>query len=146
MHNPLYPKAYALIRGGGDAPSLTGMVCFAQRKNAVMVEAEIFGLPDSESGFFGFHIHEGASCDGPEFSQTQGHYNPDQVPHPGHKGDLPPLLSNQGKAYMKFLTDRFSINEILGRTLVIHAAVDNFTDQPSGNAGKKIACGIIRSV
>lgn len=63
--------------------------------------------------------------------------------HPNHAGDLPPLLSAGGYAKMTVLTGRFRVDEIVGRTLVIHNGVDDFTGQPSGNSGKKIACGII---
>ena len=136
-------EAMAVLKGEGR---LRGTVKFYSIPGGSLLAAEVTGLPKNESGFFSLHIHEGTACTGEGFSDTRGHYDPEGKPHPLHPGDLPPLLSNQGKAYMKFLTDRFSINEILGRTLVIHAAVDNFTDQPSGNAGKKIACGIIRSV
>jgi len=61
-----------------------------------------------------------------------------------HEGDLPPLMSYSGKAYMAVITDRFMINDIVGKTLVIHSDRDDFTTQPSGNAGTKIACGEIR--
>lgn len=61
-----------------------------------------------------------------------------------HAGDLPPLLSCQGNAYLSVKTDRFSVNEIIGRTVVIHSNPDDFHTQPAGNAGKKIACGVIQ--
>ena len=50
----------------------------------------------------------------------------------------------QGNAYLSFKTDRFTVKEILGRTIVIHSYPDDFQYQPSGNAGRKIACGIIQ--
>ena len=46
---------------------------------------------------------------------------------------------------MTFLTNRFRVEEILGKTVIIHDSPDDFTSQPAGNAGKKIACGMIRS-
>lgn len=74
---------------------------------------------------------------------TGGHYDPRGGLHPLHGGDLPPLLSCGGRAYMAVLTDRFSIREILGRTIVIHGKADDFRTQPSGDSGEKIACGVI---
>lgn len=64
--------------------------------------------------------------------------------HPEHAGDLPPLIRCRGNAYLSFRTDRFSVNEIIGRTVVIHSDPDDFHTQPAGNAGKKIACGVIQ--
>ena len=110
-----------------------------------MIVAEISGLPrGSETGFFGFHIHQGRECSGVGFSGTEGHYNPLERGHPEHAGDLPPLLWCKGNAYLSVKTDRFSVNEIIGRTVVIHSDLDDFRTQPAGNAGKKIACGVIQ--
>ena len=138
------PGAVARIYGGTDAPQLTGCVQFYQESGCVLVVAQISGLPESETGFFGFHIHQGESCSGVDFSGTGSHYNPIGQAHPKHSGDLPPLLECGGKAYLSVKTDRFSVNEIIGRTAVIHSNPDDFRSQPAGNAGKKIACGVIR--
>lgn len=145
----LYPyrSAVAHIRGSETAPGLHGTVHFHQHGNAVLVAADIAGLPDAnQSGFFAFHIHEGSSCEGAGFPETGGHFNPEALPHPQHAGDLPPLLSRSGKAYLALLTDRFSVEDIIGRTVVIHSSFDDFHTQPSGNAGEKIGCGIIHAV
>ena len=139
------PDAVARITGGAEAPQLSGCVQFYQENGCVVVVARISGLPkESETGFFGFHIHQGRNCSGAEFSRTEGHYNPTGLPHPEHAGDLPPLLRCQGTAYLSFRTDRFSVNEIIGRTVAIHSDPDDFRSQPAGEAGKKIACGVIR--
>ena len=143
--NSVYPNAYARIRGGEEAPGISGKVEFYQTPKGVLVVARIFGLPkNSETGFFAFHIHEGFDCGGGGFLKTGSHYNPKNQIHPKHSGDLPPLLSCDGEAYMSVLTNRFNVREIIGRTVVIHDADDDYTTQPAGNAGTKIACGIIR--
>ncbi len=141
------PNAYANIRGDAEHPHLYGIVKFYDTKLAgVLVEAEIFGLPSLSrsfaGSFFGFHIHENGNCRKP-FDQTGGHYNPDNAKHPDHAGDLPPLLGNHGFAYSVFFTQRFLIKDILGKSIIIHSSPDDFTSQPSGNSGTKIACGII---
>lgn len=136
--------AFAKLRGGDAEPNLSGVVRFYGRRNGVLVEADISGLPPSETGFYGFHIHEGSSCGGEDFSDTGGHFNPGNTLHPNHAGDLPPLLGNQGRAYMLVLTDRFRVSDILGKTIVIHGDPDDFHTQPSGNSGRKIVCGVIR--
>ena len=146
MYNSINrPSAIAYIRGGNDSPELFGEVRFFQKPNGVLVVAKISNLPrDSITGFFGFHIHEGNACTGEAFSDTASHYNPTGVPHPRHAGDLPPLISCNGDSYLSVMTDRFNIDDIIGRTVVIHSSPDDFTSQPAGNAGQKIACGVIQ--
>lgn len=139
------PDAVARITGGAEAPQLSGCVEFYQENGCVLVVARISGLPkESETGFFGFHIHQGRDCSGVGFPGTEGHYNPMGQAHPEHAGDLPPLIWCRGNAYLCFRTDRFSVNEIIGRTVVIHSDPDDFHTQAAGNAGKKIACGVIQ--
>lgn len=137
-------SAVAHISGGEKLPGLTGTVRFLPRCGGTLVTADINGLPDTDTGFFAFHIHEGGDCRGGGFPNTRGHYNPEAAGHPRHAGDLPPLLSAGGRAYCQILTDRFKVSDIIGRTVVIHGGPDDFKTQPSGNAGEKIACGVIR--
>lgn len=135
-------QAAAHVRGGSEYPELAGTVRFLQRGDGTLVTARIRGLP--RDGFFAFHIHEGPDCGGKDFADTGAHYNPAGVPHPEHAGDLPPLLAGHGTAFLSVLTDRFCVEEVIGRTVVIHIAPDDFVTQPSGNSGMKIACGVIR--
>ncbi len=148
MHNGnKRPDAVARITGGAEAPGLSGCAWFYQEKGCVLIEAKIFGLPKvRKSGFFGFHIHQGVDCSGADFPETEGHYNPMERAHPEHAGDLPPLLECKGNAYLTVKTDRFSLTEIIGRTVVIHSDPDDFRSQPAGNAGRKIACGVIQRI
>ncbi len=136
-------RAVACIKGEG---SLRGTVRFYETCRGVLVAAEIQGLPENDSGFFAFHIHEGASCGGKGFADSDGHFNPNGMPHPRHSGDLPPLLSQNGRAVLAVETDRFRIREILGRTVVIHDNADDFHTQPAGNSGRRIGCGVVLPV
>ena len=141
------PDAVARFTGGEEALQLFGCVLFYQEDGCVRIEAKILGLPKvSDTGFFGFHIHQGRECYGVGLSGTEGHYNPTERMHPEHAGDLPSLLSCHGNAYLSVKTDRFSVDEIIGRTVVIHSDPDDFRSQPAGNAGKKIACGVIQKI
>lgn len=147
------PDAEARLTGSSSCPGLSGAVRFYQTAAGVIVYAEASGLPHSgnpcRSGVFGFHIHQGTSCGGSTgdpFSAAMSHYNPSDCDHPHHAGDLPPLFENAGYALSVFLTDRFSVEEVTGRAVIIHQRPDDFTTQPSGNSGAKIACGVIRSV
>jgi len=145
------PQAMAILHGGRDYPHIRGNVRFYGTRYGVLVVAEVTGLPVAddpcENSIFGFHIHTGGGCGGTfddEFADTLGHYDPYGCPHPYHAGDLPPLFgNNSGRAFSAFLTDRFTVEEILGRTVVIHSDPDDFVAQPSGNSGVKIACGVI---
>ena len=144
------PQAAADITGSGSFPDISGTVRFYQTGEGVIVCAEVSGLPYSglscQQRVFGFHIHEGGSCTGnldDPFANVMSHYNPGSCSHPHHAGDLPPLFENNGFALSLFLTNRFTVNEVIGRTVVSHDQPDDFTIQPSGNSGIKIACGVI---
>ena len=146
------PDAVAEVRGGGNYPDIRGTVRFYQTEQGVIVYCDIYCLPTSGSGncgrVFGFHIHEGDSCTGnteDRFADTGAHYDGRSRRHPHHSGDLPPLFGNDGHALSIVLTDRFCVNEVIGRTAVIHDSPDDFMTQPAGNAGSKIACGVICS-
>lgn len=147
------PDAVAVMAGSQANGKIHGTVKFYQAARGVLIVADIFGLPTSsepcDKRIFAFHIHSGSSCSGNEndpFADSGTHYNPDECPHPHHAGDLPPLFSADGRAFLAFLTDRFTVDEVVGKTVIIHDRPDDFTTQPSGNAGNKIACGIISKV
>lgn len=145
------PRAYAEVLGGTTYPNLHGNVTFQSTPEGVLVTAYVTGLPNQSNygncGVFGFHIHSGGSCTGNEeneFENAEGHFNPESYPHPYHAGDMPPLFACSGVAYLSFLTNRFTLEDILGRTVIVHQKPDDFTTQPSGNAGTMIACGVIK--
>lgn len=139
--------ACAPITGNSAYPELSGYVDFYEAATAgIWIEVEVTGLPNTTSpcGFYGMHIHQVGDCTQP-FDKTGEHYNPKQLPHPCHAGDLPPLLSNDGYAFSFFYTNRLTPQEILHKSIIIHSLPDDFHTQPSGNAGEKIGCGVIRA-
>lgn len=146
------PQAAAQIHGSEAYPDISGILRLYQTAAGVVVFAEVNGLPPADSPcterIFGFHIHGGERCgsgDGPDpFADALSHYDPDGCAHPYHAGDLPPLFGCGGYALSIFLTDRFTVAEVAGKTAVIHGEPDDFTTQPSGNSGERIACGVIR--
>ncbi len=141
------PDAAANIKGNSLFPDILGTAYFYQTRSGTVVATEVSGLPLQEGNckgnIFAYHIHQGGSCGGDDFPETLGHYNPQDCPHPYHAGDMPPLFGAGGTAFSVFLTDRFTTDEIVGKTVVIHSKPDDFTSQPAGNAGEKIACGVI---
>lgn len=140
-----FTHAAAKIFGSSRYPQINGSVTFKQTQMGVLVTAQVFGLPAGRR-IFAFHIHDGVSCSGNNkdpFADAGTHYDPEGYAHPFHAGDLPPLFGNDGYAFMSVITDRFTVNDIIGLTVIIHGGMDDFTTQPSGNAGEKIACGKI---
>lgn len=152
------PYAAAMLRGNADNPQISGTVLFYPAAEGTLITAEVFGLPrqvgeggeTKEAGpFYAFHVHEGGHCgsaDGPgPFDASGMHYNPTRQPHPMHAGDLPPLLADAGYAYLSTYTGRFTPEQIVGRTVIVHAHPDDFKTQPGGGAGQKLACGEIKA-
>jgi Cu-Zn family superoxide dismutase len=150
-----FNSAYAIIKAGPDYPAITGIVTFEDVTGGVKVCANIDGLPlykpatDGKEpiGPFGFHIHEKGHCEVKDpdkpFEACGGHWNPYNQPHGNHAGDFPVLFSNNGHAGMCFFTDKFTVRDILGRSVIIHENPDDYRTQPAGNSGKRIACGVI---
>ncbi len=143
------PQARAIMKGSADYSGIEGSVTFYQTPKGVLIGVEVVGLPEAKqcgNSFLGFHIHEGGACSGnarDAFANVGAHYNPQNCSHPAHAGDMPPLLVNNGQVFMVFLTDNFRVRDIIGRTVVIHSKADDFTSQPAGDSGIKIACGEI---
>jgi Cu-Zn family superoxide dismutase len=108
----------------------------------------------------GFHVHEHAQC-GPadkDGKMTAGHaagshFDPGKTgkhlgPYgDGHLGDLPPLyVDANGTATLPVLAPRLKLADLKGRSLMIHAGGDNYSDQPAalGGGGARIACGVVK--
>lgn len=143
--------AAAEVTGDAAHPNLHGDVIFFHMVRGTLVIADFMGLPKGngmcDKPILGFHIHEGGACTGSAqdpFADTGGHFNPGNCQHPMHAGDLPPLFSNNGFAWQAFFTNRFTPEEVIGHTVVVHSMTDDFRSQPSGDTGQKIACGMIR--
>ncbi len=142
------PTARAALSGDPTHPELMGEVLFSPYGRGTLVLARVVGL--SSPGFRGFHIHTNGDCstggDVP-FSSAGGHYDPHDVPHPWHSGDLPPLLfSADGVALLAVYTDRFQPSEVVGRSVILHDMADDFRSQPAGDSGMRIACGVIKKI
>ena len=156
--------AVAKVMGSREYGTVRGLVSFYQLTDQVLVQASFIGLPDDiqkaqgsgspcGGSILGFHIHAGGSCTGTAAdpcANAGSHYDNTLTssgggcPHPYHAGDLPPLFVNNGSAFMVVTTNRFTVEEIIGRTVIVHAHADDFHSQPAGDAGGRIACGVIR--
>jgi len=104
----------------------------------------------------GFHIHEAGDCSSGDGMSAKGHFNPHGKPHGNpasaerHAGDLPSLKAEKnGRAKLDTVVEGITLTpgpaSIVGRGLIIHADPDDFKTQPTGNAGARLACGVIKS-
>lgn len=150
LEKKIQPSATAEIKGSEKYRSIHGKVDLYDTYGGTILVAAIYGIPgeitEKSGGFHGFHIHDGGSCTGnvsDSFAEAGQHYNPKKLPHPEHAGDLPPILSSNGTAWMAVYTTRFYPEEVIGKTIILHDKPDDFHSQPSGNSGEKIACGEI---
>lgn len=143
----------ALMATAAVTPNTTaGTVTFAATSGGVMMIAEVTGLPPGTER--GFHIHEKGDC-GNNGDAAGGHFNPGGHAHgryavgPSHGGDMPSLVADaSGNARIHVELRRLSLgtgaaNDILGKAVIVHRDKDDYMTQPNGNAGPRIACGII---
>ena len=142
------PCAVAHIKGGTEDSQVYGTVCFYSWANGTIIKLEVMGLPQSEkNNFWGFHIHENGNCDEGDledpFKNAGEHFTMEDELHPNHTGDLPIIYSNNGYSFMIYYSDRFKPDDVIGKSVIIHKNFDDITTQPSGNSGKRIACGVI---
>lgn len=149
LHGKSY--CYAVIKGDSEHEKLMGKVEFFPWSKGTIVKLEIMGLPKDigENNFFGFHIHDKGNCENPEmnFPSVGEHYTKEEIMHPNHTGDLPMIYSNEGYSYMLYYTSRFTPQDVVGKSVIIHSGTDDMITQPSGNSGIKIACGeIVKNV
>ena len=140
--------------------TFVGVVEFRQQRGSVQVTASFDNLPP---GFHGFHVHTVGMCTAP-FTSAGGHFNPAGANHPNHAGDMPTLLAGpDGRADLTLETERYSLDDLFdadGSAVIVHANADNYANIPTdryapppdaatlgtGDAGARIACGVIRRV
>ncbi|RJG06588.1 superoxide dismutase family protein [Noviherbaspirillum cavernae] len=135
--------------------NVAGTVDFAERGDKVVVSTKVTGLkPNADHGF---HVHEKGDCSSADAMTAGGHFNPDAKPHSHpkdpmhHAGDMGNLVSDgKGEAVVSIEVDTIRVDNgkfgILDRAVVIHASPDDYKTQPTGNAGGRIACGVIKKV
>ena len=130
-----------------------GEATFEEAAGKIHVVVYVQGLKPGQE--HGLHIHEVGDCSSGDGMSTKGHFNPYGKPHAHagtperHAGDLPSLkAAKNGRAKVDVMIDVITIapgpGSIIGRGLIVHADPDDYKTQPTGNAGARIACGVIR--
>ncbi len=146
---PEITRAIAIIHPVGEN-SVSGIIRFEQSVAGIKIFADVQGL---SPGNHGFHIHEFGDCHAPDAKSAGGHFNPDNNAHGGpldiirHIGDLGNLSADEnGNAHLEKIDTRISLSgsqSVIGRAIIIHANEDDYKSQPTGNAGARVACGVI---
>ena len=131
-----------------------GEATFEQVGDKVRVVVFVQGLKPGQE--HGLHIHEAGDCSSGDGMSAKGHFNPHGKPHGNpasaerHAGDVPSLKANKaGRANVQVDVDGITVTpgpaSIIGRGLIVHADPDDYKTQPTGNAGARIACGVIQA-
>ena len=142
-------KAIAVL-APTEGNNVRGTVTFSKVKDGIKVVADIEGLTP---GKHGIHIHQYGDCSAPDAESAGGHFNPFNVQHgspdkqPRHAGDFGNITADSnGKAHLEMTDKLISFDgegSIIGHALIIHAKEDDLKTQPTGNAGARVACGVI---
>jgi Cu-Zn family superoxide dismutase len=147
------PRANAQLQPTNGSKTI-GEATFEQVGDKVRVVVFVQGLKPGQE--HGLHIHEAGDCSSGDGMSAKGHFNPFGKPHghpdsaERHAGDLPALKANkEGRANVQIDLDVITVTpgpaSIIGRGLIVHADPDDYKTQPTGNAGARIACGVIQA-
>jgi superoxide dismutase, Cu-Zn family len=127
-----------------------GVVSFTKERDGMHVVASVSGL---SPGLHGFHLHEYGDCSSPDANSAGGHFNPGNMPHGGptgdkrHAGDFGNIQADaSGSGRLTLVDPKLSFDgpySVLGRAVVVHAQADDFTSQPTGASGARVACGVV---
>ena len=157
--NPRTVASVQLSSAAGGEPQpnpqspVQGSLEFSQVRGIVSVNGTITGLKPNAA--HAFHVHEKGDCSKPDFTSAGGHYNPTSQPHGAwdgphhHVGDMPQLMADaNGTAKVSFNSESLQLtgpNSIIGKAVIIHRDRDDVNAQPVGNAGPRLACGVIKA-
>jgi Cu-Zn family superoxide dismutase len=130
--------------------NISGTITFTSNPDGVLVKGDIHGLTP---GKHGFHIHECGDCSSADGSSAGGHFNPSNMPHGApadmnrHEGDMGNIEADaSGNAHIEYVDKMQTLNgpnSIIGRGVIVHKDADDLKSQPAGNAGPRLACGVI---
>lgn len=131
--------------------NLKGNISIEEKGGGLIFKADVKGLkPNAKHGF---HIHEKGICEGPDYKSAGAHLNPHKTKHGDpksshkHLGDLGNIQTDQtGSSKTVITIENVTLDEISGKSVLIHESMDDLKTDPSGNSGGRIACGLIKPV
>ena len=146
-------KKISTVFESKSGSSVTGTAVFIEKNGKVTFTAHLSGL---KPGVHGIHIHEKADCSSPDGKSAGGHWNPTFKSHGKwgsdnyHRGDIGNFTADEkGNGTITMTTDEWCIGcadatkDILGKGLIVHQDPDDYTTQPAGNSGSRVACSAI---
>lgn len=148
----VHPKKVTVNLTAKSDSNVTGTVVFTEKNGVVSMTATMSGL---EPGEHAIHIHESSDCSSPDGKSTGGHWNPTNQPHGKwgvdtgyHKGDIGNFIADEnGNGSISMSTNEWCIGcddpnkNIIGKAIIVHAGLDDFKTQPTGDAGGRVSCG-----
>jgi superoxide dismutase, Cu-Zn family len=146
------PSARATLESRSGS-TVTGTATFTELSSGgVRVRVHVENAP---AGTHGLHVHEKGDCSDPEAKSAGGHFNPGGMPHAGpmadkrHAGDLGNIeIGANGKGDLDVRTDLLTVkagpNSVVGKAVIFHEKADDLATQPTGNAGGRLACGVVQ--
>jgi Cu-Zn family superoxide dismutase len=149
---PLAPKPAAMATlAPTQGQTVNGDVSFRVMGDHIEAHVRLVGLPPN--GEHGFHVHEKGDCNSADGMSAGGHFNPLSLPHgpqqgPHHAGDMSNLKADasgsvDARLMLHGVTLGSGATNLIGRSLIVHAKPDDYTTQPTGNSGARLACGVI---
>ncbi|TKS53179.1 superoxide dismutase family protein [Luteimonas yindakuii] len=151
--NDLMAATVVLAPTAGN--DVSGNLRFTRSGDGVRVSGDVRGLP--AGGEHGFHVHENGDCSAPDATSAGGHFNPASQPHgrvgqgDHHAGDSDNLSADDGgvarvdNALAGVTLGDGAATDIIGKAVIVHANPDDYATQPTGNAGDRLACGVIEA-
>lgn len=147
-------SATATLQGAPEDTDFKGTITFTPEGDGVRVVAHLEGV--DTDGQHGFHVHETGECTHGEgskhFTSAGSHFNPAGVEHacpptePRHAGDLGNIEVTNGAGHVEASTTLLSLsgpNSVVGKAIILHAKADDCKTQPTGDAGDRLACGVV---
>ncbi len=145
-HGPMFTDGVVILRST-KGNKVRGRLTLKQTKSGVRVTGRVNGLTPGEHGF---HIHEFGDLRATDGKSAGGHFNPDGHDHAGpdadkrHAGDLGNITADsEGVAKVDITQKGLNLHFVIGRSIVVHAGKDDLKSQPSGDAGPRVAVGVI---
>ncbi|HKH49181.1 MAG TPA: superoxide dismutase family protein [Thermoanaerobaculia bacterium] len=151
---PALETATATLQGAPTDTDFKGTITFTPEGNGVRIVAHLEGV--DQDGDHGFHVHQTGECTHGEgdkhFTSAGGHFNPANTEHacpptePRHAGDLGNIPVTGGTGHLETTSNLLSLsgpNSVVGKAIILHAKADDCKTQPTGDAGDRLACGVI---